>query len=61
MRIFKKGEGPISDIDALRRTVQDAKMSSQVEKAALTETEKLSKMSPSAAEYTRSRPPFLPA
>ena len=52
MRIFKKGEGPISDIDALRQTVQNAKMSSQVEKTALKETEKLSKMSPSAAEYT---------
>ncbi|HIJ55462.1 MAG TPA: endopeptidase La [Deltaproteobacteria bacterium] len=52
MRIFKKGEGPISDIDELRQTVLDADMPSQVEKVALKETEKLSKMNPSAAEYT---------
>ena len=48
MRIFKKDEGPISDIEELRQTVYDAKMPSQVEKAALKEAEKLSKMNPSA-------------
>ncbi len=52
MRIFKKGEGPISDIDELRQVVEDAKMPPQVENVALKETEKLSKMSPSTAEYT---------
>jgi len=52
MRIFKKGEGPISDIDELRHIVLDAKMPAPVEKVALKETEKLSKMSPSTAEYT---------
>jgi len=52
MRIFKKGEEPISDIDELRQIVLDADMPSQVEKVALKETDKLYKMSPSAAEYT---------
>ena len=52
MRIFKKEERSNSDIDALRQTVQNAKMPSPVEKVALKEAEKLSKMSPSAAEYT---------
>jgi len=52
MRIFKKGEPQISDIDDLRHTVRDAKMPSQVEQVAVKETERLSKMSPSSAEYT---------
>jgi ATP-dependent Lon protease len=55
MRIFKKGEEPEeipSEIEELRQTVRGCKLLPMVEKVALKELEKLSKMSPSAAEYT---------
>jgi ATP-dependent Lon protease len=54
MRIFKKGEETelSTEIDGLRDTVHHAKMPTHVEKVALKEVERLSKTSPSAAEYT---------
>jgi ATP-dependent Lon protease len=54
MRIFKKGEETElpTEIDGLKDTVINAKMPAHVEKVALKEVERLSKTSPSAAEYT---------
>jgi len=54
MRIFKKGEETelSTEIDGLRDTVHHAKMPAHIEKVALKEVERLSKTSPSAAEYT---------
>jgi ATP-dependent Lon protease len=55
MRIFKRGqetEELATEIEELRETVLTARMPQPVEKVALKEIEKLSRMSPSAAEYT---------
>ena len=55
MRIFRKREEfeeSSTEIEDLREIVQRAKMPEQVEKVALRELEKLSKTSPSSAEYT---------
>jgi ATP-dependent Lon protease len=54
MRIFKKAEeGELTtEIDGLKDTVLHAQMPTQVQKVALKEVERLSKTSPSAAEYT---------
>jgi len=55
MRIFKKDvemEELPGDIEELRETVLKARMPPDVETVALKETAKLSKMSPSSAEYT---------
>jgi ATP-dependent Lon protease len=54
MRIFKKEEESeqLTEIDGLKDTVLNAKMPAHVEKVALKEVERLSKTSPSAAEYT---------
>ncbi len=52
MRIFKKENVSLSDIDELRQTLLDAKLPFQNEKIALKEIEKIAKTSPSSAEYT---------
>jgi ATP-dependent Lon protease len=55
MRIFKKADGfeeCSKEIEELRETVHGANMPPQVEKAVLKELEKLSKTSPSSAEYS---------
>lgn len=54
MRIFKKGEEAevFTEIEELKETVRHANMPETVEKVALKEIERLSKMGPSSAEYT---------
>ncbi len=56
MRIFKKEKGPIkelpSEIGELKEEVLKAKMPEPVEKVACKEIERLTKTSPSSAEYT---------
>ena len=52
MRIFKKGDDSFSEIDELKQILGNANLPPQVEKVARKEIEKLSKTSPSAAEYT---------
>jgi ATP-dependent Lon protease len=55
MRIFKKDEEEdhfLSEIEALQATVRDAFMPEYVEKVALKEIDRISKMGPSTAEYT---------
>ena len=54
MQIFKKNQqtDELSEIDALKETVLNARMPETVEKAALKEVERLAKNSPSSTEYT---------
>ncbi|MEJ2284284.1 MAG: endopeptidase La [Desulfobacterales bacterium] len=55
MRIFKRGEEEehfFSEIEALQATVRDAIMPEYVEKVAVKEIDRISKMGPSTAEYT---------
>ena len=55
MRLFKRGqedEASFQEIEELRKTVLEAHMPAQVEKAALKEVDKLSKTGPSTAEYS---------
>ena len=52
MRIFRRGEEEevLKEVDELSETVRRAKMPETVEKMALKEIERLSKMGPSSAE-----------
>ena len=54
MQIFKKSEKleVSTEIEELKETIQNAHMPEYVEKAALTEVGRISKMGPSSAEYT---------
>ena len=53
MRIFKKDDDDaFTEIDELKETVSNAGMPEGVEKVAMKEIERLSKMSPSSAEHT---------
>ncbi len=54
MRIFKSGERDeaLEQVDELKEMVRHARMPEPVEKVALKEIERLSKMGPSSAEYT---------
>ncbi len=54
MRIFKKGQEKelSSEIEELKEAVLNAKMTELAEKVAFKEIERLSRTSPSGAEYT---------